>query len=51
MRFLTSAARPCLILEKALLLALASFLLPCHLRRFQGTAEILENATNASGTV
>ena len=51
MRFLTSAARPFLNLEKAVLLALASFLLPCHLRRSEGTAEILENASNASGTV
>ena len=34
-----------------MLLALASFLLPCHLRRLEGTAEILENASNASGTV
>ena len=51
MRFLTSAARPFLNLEKAVLLALASFLLPCHLRKFEGTAEILENASNASGTV
>ena len=51
MRFLTSAARPCLNLEKAVLLAVASFLLPCHLRRSEGTAEILENASNASGTV
>ena len=50
MRFLTSAARPFLNLEKAVLLALASFLLPCHLRRSEGTAEILENASNASGT-
>ena len=50
-RFLTSAARPFLNLETAMLLALASFLLPCHLRRSKGTAEILENASNASGTV
>ena len=50
-RFLTSAARPFLNLEKAMLLALASFLLPCHLRRSEGNAEILENASNASGTV
>ena len=50
-RFLASAARPFLNLEKAMLLALASFLLPCHLRRSEGTAEILENASNASGTV
>ena len=49
MRFLTSAARPFLNLEKAVLLALASFLLPCHLRRSEGTAEILENASNALG--
>ena len=51
MRFQTSAARPFLNLEKAMLLALASFLLPCHLRISEGTAEILENASNASGTV
>ena len=51
MRFLTSAARPFVNLEKALLLALASFLLPCHLRSSEGTAEILANASNASGTV
>ena len=50
-QFLTSAARPFLNLEKAVLLALASFLLPCHLRKSEGTAEILENASNASGTV
>ena len=49
--FLTSAARPFLNFEKAMLLALASFLLPSHLRRSEGTAEILENASNASGTV
>ena len=51
MRLLTSAARPFLNLEKAVLLALASFLLRCHLRKSEGTAEILENASNASGTV
>ena len=51
MRFLTSAARPFLNLENAVLLALASFLLPCHLRKSEGTVEILENASNASGTV
>ena len=51
MRFLTSASRPFLNLEKAVLLALASFLLPCHLRKSECTAEILENASNASGTV
>ena len=51
MRFLTSAARPSLNLEKALLLALASFLLPCQLRRSEGTAEILKNASNGAGTV
>ena len=51
MRVSTSAARPFLNLEKAVLLALASFLLPCHLRKSEGTAEILENASNASGTV
>ena len=37
--------------EKAMLLALASILLPCHLQRSKGTAEILENASNASGNV
>ena len=51
MRLLTSAARPFLIVEKAVLLALASFLLPGHLRKSDGTAEILENASDASGTV
>ena len=51
MRLLTSAARPFLNLEKALLLAPASFLLPCYLRRSEGTAETLENASNASETV
>ena len=51
MRFRTSATRPFLNLEKAMLLALASFLLPCHLRISEGTAEILENASNASGSV
>ncbi len=44
-------AVPFLNLEKAMLLALASFLLPCHLRWSEGTAEILENDSNASGTV
>ena len=36
-----------------MLLSLATFLLPCHLRRSRsrGTVEILENAANASGTV
>ena len=51
MRFLPPAARPFLNLEKAMLLALASFLLPCHLQWSEGTTEILENASNASGTV
>ena len=51
MRVSASAARPFLYLEKAVLLALASFLLPCHLQNSEGTAEILENASNASGTV
>ena len=48
-RFLTSAARPVLNLEKAMLLALASFLLPCHLRRSEGTAEVLEYASKLLG--
>ena len=49
MRCQISAARPFLNLEKAVLLALASFLLPCHLRKSEGTAEIFENASNAVG--
>ena len=48
-RLLTSAARPFLNLEKAMLLALASFLLPCHLRWSEGTAETLENASMLLG--